>query len=506
MFAIEATAAIDAGGTLQTFYFASDDFTSAPTDTPANTYFPPALIDPGSLGISAFSAGRTTGQSRIEVGEVRIANVDGQFDAFKGYSFDGRQIIIRSGLATAAYPGSWSKLLTATVEAVEMTFSEVILRLRDLEFSLGLPACPNRYGGTNALPNGIDGVANDLQGTRKPRVYGLVRSVEPVQVNTSKLIYQIHDGKLASVQTVYDRGLALTFGTNRADNAAMQATAPAAGAYDTCLNEGLIRLGSTPTGRVTVDATEGTAAANRTAGSIIQRIAGVAGVTSFNAASFTAIDTDTSSAVCGISLRDETFAEAISLLAGGVGAYWAFDTTGAVRVGVLKAPTGSAVVEINTTNALNGIERRTASDAAVPKWRVVANYSRLGTVQTSDLAGAVTAAERARLGQAFRSVASEDATIKGQFQLAGELLIDTVFTASADATTFAAAQLALYKVQRDTFEVPVPIEIVTGNGLWLLDVVSLKLDRFGMSAGKLFRVVGLRLELKANRAVLTLWG
>jgi len=37
-------------------------------------------------------------------------------------------------------------------------------------------------------------------------------------------------------------------------------------------------------------------------------------------------------------------------------------------------------------------------------------------------------------------------------------------------------------------------------------VVSLVYSRFGLSGGKLFRVIGIRTELKSRRATLVLWG
>src|SRR3990170_4071395 len=126
MILIELTAAIDAAGTTQTFYVSTDSFITEPTDTPANTAFTPCLIAPGSLGMHAFADGRTGGATRLETGEIVIVNVDGQFDAWLNYSFDGRAVTIRNG-TSGAYPGAFPVVLTGTVESIEADWRRITI-------------------------------------------------------------------------------------------------------------------------------------------------------------------------------------------------------------------------------------------------------------------------------------------------------------------------------------------------------------------------------------------
>lgn len=505
MMAIELTAAIDAAGTLQTFYLAAGRLVTGASDTPANTAFDDSLIDPGSVGLAAFGYGRTSGDTKLDTGEIVIANVDGAYDAWVGYGFDGRQIIIRSGDPGSAYPGGWTTVMVGTAEAPEATYSKLVIRLRDRQFVLDKPALQNLYAGTNSLPNGLEGTPTDIKGKRKPKVYGLVRSIEPFLVNTSKLTYQVSDGVVASI-TAYDRGLALTAGSDYATSALLQAATVTAGTYATCLAEGYFRLGSTPAGLVTADVTQGANAAARTAAQIAKAILTDAGLSgSISATDVTAMDT-ANSAVCGVFVSDDmTIAQALDFVVGGVGGYYGYDQTGTIRMGILTAPSGSPVATILRTDMLS-IERQPAKDAGIPIWRATINHSKLGRAQPTDLASSVTAAERARLQDTWRASASADASIKTQFLMAGEITRDSPLTDDTAAATEAARVLALYKVRRDILEIPVHIDFATQNGLWLLQVVNVTISRFGLNAGKLFRIIGIRFELGDRRAVLTLWG
>jgi hypothetical protein len=508
MITVEITAAIDAAGTLTTLYFADGRLITEATDTPANTAFDETLLDPGSIATTAFGDGRTGGGTRLSIGEIKIANLDGAYDAWLGYGFDGRQAIIRQGTAGAAYPSGFTTLFTGTVEALTVNRGEVIVRLRDKQRVLDQPVLTSQYGGTNVLPAGIDGTANDLAGKPKPRLFGKVLNISPPSVNTSKLVYQISAGQIASVEAVYDRGAALTAGTDYANSGLLLAASPGAGTYDTCLAEGLIRLGASPAGAVTVDATQGGAATDRTAATMLSTLALAAGVLAgdISSADVTALAAD-APAVLGvwISGAGETYAKVMDAIAASVGAYYAFDPTGVLRMGRLVAPAGTAVLELEEYDALN-IERRPARDSDLPAWAYTVRHSRVWTVQGSDIATAVTAARRAVIGTEYREQRAENAAVRLQFLLAAEESVDTLLTSATDAANEASRRQALHGVHRDFFDVVVPAEMLTGAAPKLTAVVQLTNARFGLSAGRLFLLLGTRLELARNRATLTLWG
>src|SRR5690606_4720910 len=71
---------------------------------------------------------------------------------------------------------------------------------------------------------------------------------------------------------VYDRGVALTASGVYPGLAALRAATLASGNYAGCLSPAYVRLGSRPAGQITVDATEGTSSADRSAAWIARRI------------------------------------------------------------------------------------------------------------------------------------------------------------------------------------------------------------------------------------------
>jgi hypothetical protein len=502
MIAIELTAAIDASGTLATLYVADDRLVTGSADTPGHVAFEPRLMDAGSLGRHVYSDGRTGGQTKLETGEIVIANQDGALDAWLNYSFDGRAVAIRSGSAGTAYPSAWTTLLTGTADGIEASEDKIIIRLRDKSYRLDVPVSNATYAGTNSLPAGLEGTANDIKGQKKPIMLGKVYNIAPPQVNTSRLIYEV--GVCNAVDAAYDRGLALTKGADYTSQSDMETNAPLAGNFRAWPAGGYFRLGSLATGMITADCTAGANAAARTTAQTLKALALAAGLTAgeISSADVTALDS-ANSAVIGLWLRDEDTLAALDLAAASIGAWYGFDGAGTLRMGRLEAPSGSPAATLNDYDVL-AIERRPPRDASIPVWKLSLKHSRNHVAQPSDLAGAVTAARRELLAQDYLTETASDAAIKTQWLLASEAEVTGSLTAASDAATEASRQLALIKVRRDVFDVTVPLDAAVS--LKLMDVVRVVYPRFGLTSGKDFRVIGIRIELAQQRIVLSLWG
>lgn len=501
---IEIEAAIDAAGTVSTFYLSTDRFVTGAADTPAHTAFDPRIADPGTIGINAFSDGRTGGNSRLETGEIVLVNVDGGLDAWNEYSFDGRAVTIRGG-SVGAYPDDYTTLFIGTVESAEMSIDKAVFRLRDKQWRLNLPALSARYAGTNSLPNGVEGTPDDIQGQVKPKAYGVVFNVSPPLVNTSKLTYEV--GACNSIDAVYDQGLAFTAGTTHGTLSALQAATVAAGTVDKCPSAGYFRIGSNPVGAITADVTQGAAAANRTAAQILKSLALAAGFTSGDIADddITAMDA-AASQVIGIWLADESsFQAAMDQIANSVGAWYGFDSSGKLRMGRVVEPASPAIT-LYDFDVLSGFERRPPKDNGIPVWTVIAHHTKYWTVQPTDLDVTVTNARRAILAHEYRRAAAEDASVKTQWLLAGTMELDTLLVSASAAAAEATRRLALYKVHRDIYDVPITLNVMATYALKVGSVVRLQYPRFGLDSGHDFMVVGVRLELSTNRAILTLWG
>jgi hypothetical protein len=203
---------------IRTLRYSTVGFATRPTESPPDTHYDERLLQPAVLRREMFSAGATQGRSRVGYGDLVLANGDGALDALVGYGFDGRPITIRRGDVGAVYPSGYTTVLVGTMAGVEVNFATITVKLRDRQAEVEIPLQTTKYAGDNALPDGLEGTPDDLQGKPKPLCFGKVVNVAPPCVNTAKLIYQLHDGELASVEMVYDRGQDLAFGlefTNR---------------------------------------------------------------------------------------------------------------------------------------------------------------------------------------------------------------------------------------------------------------------------------------------------
>jgi len=196
-------------GSERTLYFANRGFSSGRGDTPFDTHFDARVRRPALAKRELFAAGTTRGRSRVGFGDLELLNGDGALDFFQDCGVDGQDLIIRRGAPGAAYPSGFATLLTATMAKVDVRSDIVTVKLRDFQFRLDVPLQPTLYAGDNVLPDGLEGVAEDLLGKPKPRCFGVVRNVSPPCVNTAKLIYQVNDGPVAGIDAVYDRGIAL---------------------------------------------------------------------------------------------------------------------------------------------------------------------------------------------------------------------------------------------------------------------------------------------------------
>ena len=193
-----------------TLYYATKGFTSTPSDTPANTFFDPRIVMPASIRRTMFAPGRTFGASQVGFGDLVLANEDGDLDFLEDYAFDGRSITQYRGDEGSAFPGGYTKVLVATMEQAVPDLRSYRIKIRDRQDEVDIPFQPTKYAGNNALPAGLEGVAGDLKGKPKPICYGVVKNISPPLVNTSKLIYQVNDGVVASVDEVYDSGIKIT--------------------------------------------------------------------------------------------------------------------------------------------------------------------------------------------------------------------------------------------------------------------------------------------------------
>lgn len=490
-------------------------FITKPSESPANTTYEPRIISAGNFEQHIYKSSTTSGRSEVGFGAIVLNNADGALDTLIDYGFDGRQLIIWRGEAGAAYPAGFTKIFTGTIEQPEFSLNTVTLRIRDrLAEVADKPLQAIKYSGTNALPAGVEGVADDLKGSPKPLLKGVAFNFSPPLVNTSRLIYQISSNQISSIQNVYDNGAAITTGTSRASLAALEATAPTAGQYDyyvgSASDGAYIRLGSSPAGTVTVNATEGANASNRTVAQIISAVlqsSGGIAAGDIDSATITALDAANNSEVGFWQGTEETTAgEIIDMLCASIGAFWTINANGKFVVGRLELPSGTPVAVFQSYHLL-AVSLLASNDAGrgIPVYRVNLAYQRNYTQQSeSDVAGSVSLERRNFLKETMRLVNSTDNSVKTKHLLAKELNTEGLLISAAAAATEAARLQALYGVRRDLLQISLQSSDIAV--IELNDVVCIKIPRLGWSSGKDFRVIGRIQNFELDITELVLWG
>ncbi|MCK5297127.1 MAG: hypothetical protein KAJ75_09585, partial [Alphaproteobacteria bacterium] len=153
---------------------------------------------------------------------------------------------------------------------------------------------------------------------------------------------------------------------------------------------------------------------------------------------------------------------------------------------------------------LLGFERIATS---LPTYRINLEYKPCWVVQNGDgLAASVTTARRAFLSTDFRKVTAEDSSIQTVHPLAVEATIRTLLTTETNAQTEETRLLNMLKVSRDILRLIVPFSIENA-GLKIGDIIEVKINRFGLSNGKSFVIIGVApSEPRQNNITLEVWG
>jgi len=525
----------NAAGTDVIHRYATYDYVTASAATPSKTHIEGRLQQPGLMTRSMYGGTRTMGDIPMGDGAIILANPDGALDGLIDYAFDGQEFrLIEIDPATGNTSTYGSNFRVGFIEQATFSEDQVVFAVRDGAHALDAALLTSKYAGTNALPAGVEGTPDDIKGQPKPICIGTVYNISPVCVNTSKLIYQVdaYRGFTSGyTMTVYDKRAALTEdgAGDYASQAAMEATAPAAGQYRIWPAGGMIRLGSTPE-ILTIDM-ENPADVSGLGDSEINYVTQEITTLSGGISSWQALyDAD---AKVGIYAKDETtIYKAINELAASIGAFvtYGYSPNGATgntlwssqlaeASAIPYTPTLTAIA-LNESNILEGSLRRVVpqeSTRGLPVWRVNLNYKKNYTVMSrADLAG-VALADVEFATREYRTVTVSDAAVKTQWPYAPELNVTTLLVDETEATAEANRLLDLFGVQRSMFELTIPASVIrddpsmgTGGRIPYLfqigAIVTITYPRFDLDAGPTFMVVATEEDIGADTIKLTVWG
>ena len=479
-------AALNASDEATVLRFGSDGYTEV--DGGQYYYYEPRLVQPAIFNLVAYTGNLLPGISgESSAGNIELQNIDGELNWLADYAVDGRSMTLRhvdGGVAAV--------VLAATVESMHFNNERVVLVLRNPLAGLEQALPGNRFAGNNLLPDGVEGTTDDIGGTRKPKAFGQISNASPVLVNSSKLVYQVHDGADVTVTEVRDRGVVLTFESEATDLNDLLNSPPLAGQWRRY--QGYFALGSGAQA-VTCDAQRTSVAA----GDVFAEVAGLFGYTvpAGDIASLNAVGN------VGVFIVDDvTGRDLLASLAEGCGAAWWLAPDGQLRVKSLAAPLASAdaVVEdwqiASLTRSALGAGRN-----GLPLRAVNIRADRVETTQT-DLA--TVAPNQGRYASEYREATASSAAVEARHPLSTELSISSALRDMAAASALATALLSLLSVRRDTAECVVELSDPDLASLELGATVELNTPRLGYP--RHFVLLGRRPDAKRNRLTLILWG
>jgi hypothetical protein len=339
----------------------------------------PVIAEAGSFGLDLFSAS-FPGFAEAPSGSVTLS-LEAFPDAAR-YVWGDRPAKLWIGEPGDSWP--WTLFFEGLVSGVEVRGGRLEVSLRVDDAWLDKPALPTLYAGTGAA----EGPAG-LKGTPKPLAIGAPRFVQPVLIESVKLIYQVHGyGSVQAITLLFDR--LVRYGTssgNYSDYAALDAATIPAGSWATCHALGLLRFGAPPVGPISCHVEGDNSGADgwaRTPGKVIKRLAVLAGAASgqIDATNLAALDSAVNRNLSIARSAQATVRELIGAVAASCNGIAMIDLLGKLRVvrPSLSSPVltlaadGSAIPQIMDPELL---------EQGAPFWRVQMEAERAWRVHSS---------------------------------------------------------------------------------------------------------------------------
>ncbi len=478
------TMATDAMGSLRTVYVCNGGgWRTSQADTPPNTLIEARMTGAGRYTRSMFAGRALFGAMQTSFGGLRLSNADGALDAWMGYGFDGREIVLYQGRERDAFPAEFTEILRTETLRAPVSTDSVDVTLRDPLHRLTKPVVRETFAGTG----GLEGPGT-LAGQPKPRALGGTFFTPMVLVSAADLIYFVcSEASLSVGSTVYDGGVALTLGANYSTTADLLATAPSPGQARVYVGgPTYVRFGSVPAFEPTIARTPAVGSAGVMAG-----LAQEAGLTLHG--------THITGPVMGSYVDDlrTTYLEVFVRESMQTPRWFGIDKDGLFVIREIADPdTGTSVATITQHDVLS-LTRTTPDGLDVPLWKVTARGNKNHAKSKQLAGGAIAGAYQDFLSSSTDS----DSAVLTKHPAAGELSIEI----GNDPGSTAAAHFALHGTDRDVFRV-----VLDFDDRWvdldLGDVVTLYHSRLGLSAGRKLLTIAIDLDFNTRRMALDLWG
>lgn len=491
--------------TAPTVVFSDRGWTQEPGDTGTYVRYAPRMLEPPAIEKSIPVYPGESRRSAVDAGELRLLNADGVLDDLTGdWSIAGRRTKITRAphrRPTNAPRSTWVEVaLLRASGAFEGTDTVSVPMQSVAAADLQLPA-NNSYAGTGGEEGGVD-----LVGVAKPRVFGFVRNVRPVIIDTTDFIFQVHDGAINSIEEVRDGGEAYVFEKNENTYASLLTSNPGTGKYVTYLGGGFLKSHKVPV-FLTMDvegSTDGGYAsdAQLVAAQILRVCGGVSGATSTSFSQWP-------SGEAGVIIRDGNTEDAMNKLATGLGAvWWGANLLGEYTGGAVVAPEDQTESYFIQPFMLVDPPEEIAG-ATPPWWRVRVAYQELEVKQEGgDFVTDAPADAQEYYSLKRRLAIASDVAVRTRYPLAVDgPEFPGVLESKTEASTLALSLLAIYKEPRRTWSVRIGPR-AGGVNWWDIpigSVVKLQWPSIrSLAEGKKFLVRAI--SARGDYAELELWG
>jgi hypothetical protein len=188
-FVVEITMVIDDEGTEETFLFSTSPFATKPTDVPPNTPVYGYLDNPGTFKQELFSGARVTGAITPSFGGITLTNhapEDGEagvLDHWVNYGVSGGRVVVRWGEEGADYPSEFTTVYIGYARTPRIGADKVVVPLTDGSRVLDAPVVTEGFDGSGGL-EGFGAVAKPKQ-----FVSGDPGFIVPILVDSIRQIY-----------------------------------------------------------------------------------------------------------------------------------------------------------------------------------------------------------------------------------------------------------------------------------------------------------------------------
>lgn len=185
-----------AGGSIVTRYLSNKAYTTAPTDTPANTTYSARIIG----GVNYTRSISLDGTATLSYGDIELNNLDGSLDSWVDDYWANRSISIFLG--DVSWPrADFRQVFAGITTGIDMRKRDRLnINISDVLQRLNNPVSEAKVGGSGTLADNL-----------LPLCFGECHNITPILVDGTVNEYMVHNGPIENIIEVRDNGVPVTF-------------------------------------------------------------------------------------------------------------------------------------------------------------------------------------------------------------------------------------------------------------------------------------------------------